>query len=90
MANNPSAEKRHRQNLKRRESNRIAKAALRTEIKSALRSAKTGEREQALAHAKKATSLLDKAAIHGVMKKNTVQRTISRLHRRINALGQEA
>lgn len=88
MANNPSAKKRHRQNLKRREQNRMAKATLRTEIKSALHSAKTEDKEKTLAHAKKAMSLLDKAAIHGVMKKNTVQRTISRLYKKINALAQ--
>ncbi|MCL4157821.1 UNVERIFIED_CONTAM: hypothetical protein GTU68_038468 [Idotea baltica] len=66
----------------------MARATLRTEIKSALHTAKE-DKVQALVHAKKATSLLDKAAIHGVMKKNTVQRTISRLYKKIEAISAE-
>ncbi len=85
MANHKSAEKRHRQNLKRRESNRGAKSTIRTSIKTAIELAKSGKRDEALLEAKKATSLLDKAIVHGVLHKNTVQRTISRLHRNIES-----
>ena len=86
MANHKSAEKRHRQNLKRREQNRGAKSTIRTSVKTALQLAKTGKRQEALTEAKKATSLIDKAVIHGVFHKNTAQRTISRLHRNISSL----
>ena len=86
MANHKSAEKRHRQNLKRRERNRGAKSTIRTSVKEALKLAKTGKREEALSEAKKATSLIDKAVVHGVLHKNTAQRTISRLHKNISTL----
>jgi len=86
MANHKSAEKRHRQNLKRRESNRGAKSTIRTTVKTALQLAKTGKQSEALSEAKKATSLIDKAVVHGVLHKNSAQRTISRLHRNIATL----
>ena len=83
MANHKSAEKRHRQNIKRRESNRTAKAAIRTTTKAALAAAEAGDTEKAKALAKAATSLLDKAAIHGTLHKNNAARHISNLNRRI-------
>ncbi|MCL4131405.1 UNVERIFIED_CONTAM: hypothetical protein GTU68_021156 [Idotea baltica] len=44
-----------------------------------------GKRDEALAEAKAATSLLDKAMIHGTLHKNTVRRIISRMHKNINS-----
>lgn len=85
MANHRSAEKRHRQNLKRNERNRQAKAAIRTTLKRASTAAASGDKDAAQVLAKKASSLLDKAAVHGILHKNTVQRTISRLYKSINA-----
>ena len=85
MANHKSALKRHRQNVKRREQNRNAKSAIRTSVKTAIQYAKTGKAEEAMLEAKKATSLLDKAVVHGVIHKNTAQRTISRLHKGVAA-----
>jgi len=85
MATHPSAAKRNRQNIKRYEHNRSAKSAIRSSIKKTALLVKQGKREDALAEAKKATSLLDKAIVHGVMHKSTAARTISRLHRSINA-----
>ena len=85
MANHKSAEKRHRQNLKRRERNRVAKGAIRTKIKSALAAAKEGDKESALKEAQAASSLLDKAAIHGVLHKNNAARRISRLYKQIGS-----
>ncbi len=86
MATHRSAEKRHRQSLKRRARNRFSKATYRTVIKSALELAKAGKTAEAKEKAKAATRLLDKAAIHGVLHKKTAQRNISRLHLQINAL----
>lgn len=85
MATYPSAEKRHRQNIKRRDRNRHARATVRTAIKSAIETAKSGDKEAAELKAKKASSLLDKAVVHGLLHKNTVRRTISRMYRQINS-----
>ncbi len=86
MATHASAEKRHRQSLKRRANNRLAKSTIRTTIKGALVAAKGGQPDEAKAKARLATRLLDKAAVHGVMHKKTAQRTISRLNIRVNVL----
>ena len=85
MANHASAEKRHRQSLKRRERNRTAKSSIRTSIKEAIRLAQAGEKDAALARAKVATKLLDKAVVQGVLHKNNAARRISRLHITINS-----
>jgi small subunit ribosomal protein S20 len=85
MANHPSAEKRHRQNLKKRTRNRNAKSTIRTAIKQASAMAAEGNFEGARAVAVKATSLLGRAASKGILNKKTAHRTISRLDNRINS-----
>ena len=86
MANHASAEKRHRQNIKRRDRNRSSRSEIRTWVKSSLKSAKEGDLAAAQEHAKKATRLLDKAVVHGLLHKNNAARRISRLQRRIVTL----
>ena len=86
MATHKSAEKRHRQNLKKNEHNRFAKATFRTAMKNALTSAQAGKKEEAKEQARAATKLLDKAAVHGVLHKKTAQRKISRLNSAVNKL----
>lgn len=85
MATHASAEKRHRQSLKRKERNRSAKAAIRTAIKRTFELLDKGDTEGAKAAAKSATSLLDKAFVHGVIHKNSAKRRISRIHTRLKA-----
>jgi small subunit ribosomal protein S20 len=84
MANHPSAIKRHRQSLKRRDRNRVAKSSIRTSIKKTSLLLESGDIEAAKKEANTATKLIDKAAIHGVFHKRTAARTISRLHQRVN------
>ncbi|HMO18157.1 MAG TPA: 30S ribosomal protein S20 [Oligoflexia bacterium] len=84
MANHASALKRHRQSLKRRDRNRTAKSAIRTAIKKISSHLEKGEKDSAVAHAKVATKLLDKAAIHGIIHKNAAARTISRISLKIS------
>ncbi len=83
MATHKSAEKRNRQNLKRRERNRNAKATIRTTLKGAKAAAESSDFAKAEELEKKAARLLDKACVHGVMHKNTVARTKSRLRAHI-------
>lgn len=86
MATHASAEKRHRQSLRRRERNRFARATLRSAIRKAQKFAEDGNKEGALDAAKKASSLLDKAAVHGLLHKNAARRSISRLNKRVSAI----
>ena len=67
MANHPSALKRHRQSLKRRQRNRDAKSTIRTAIKKITQLLESGDKEAAKTHARLATKLFDKAAVHGVL-----------------------
>jgi len=87
MANHASAAKRHRQSLKRRARNRFAKATIRSKIREtmAVLEGENPSKEEAAKLAREATSLLDKAAIHGVLHKNTARRTIARLNQKVSS-----
>jgi len=86
MANYPSAIKRNRQNIKRRAHNRVARAAYRTEIKKTRAAISEGKKDEAQSAFRSTTQLLDKAVIHGQLKKNTAARYKSRLQSQINSL----
>lgn len=73
MPNIKSAEKRLRQNVKRRLRNMAVKSAMKTAIKKAI-SAKGAD-----AALKEAISAIDRAAAKGVIHKNTAARKKSRL-----------
>ena len=79
MATHASAEKRHRQNLKRRARNRSVRATLASAVKKVRDLAAQGDKEGAQKQLKATTRLLDKAAIHGVIHKKNSSRRISRL-----------
>lgn len=89
MATHKSAEKRHRQNLKRRARNRLAKATFRTALKRTVTLAQAGQKDEAKDAAKEATSLLDKAVVHGIVHKRTAARKISRLQKRLNRIASQ-
>lgn len=82
-----SAKKRLRQNIKRRDHNRATKKALKKQLKATFEvggdKAKTVDdlKKEALAAVKK----LDKAAVRGVIHRNTAARKKSQIARLINA-----
>jgi small subunit ribosomal protein S20 len=80
----PSAEKRHRQNLKRQTRNRLVKTRTRTAAKNALEAIAGTDAEAASKALREAASLLQKAASKGVIKRNTASRKIARLSRRLH------
>jgi len=80
----PSAEKRHRQNLKRQTRNRLVKTRTRTAAKNALEAIAGSDAEAASKALRDAASLLQKAASKGVIKRNTASRKIARLSRRLH------
>lgn len=86
MPNHKSAEKRDRQNVKRREVNKSNRSKLRTQIKK-LRAALTGnDKKQSQELLQPTISLIDKAVNKGVLHKNTAARHKSRLTSRVDAL----
>ncbi|HKA45179.1 MAG TPA: 30S ribosomal protein S20 [Burkholderiales bacterium] len=86
MANIASARKRARQSEKRRQHN----AALRSELRSAVRNARkaiaAGDKKAALAVFRQAAGTIDSVADKNIIHKNTAARHKSRLAARIKAM----
>src|SRR3981189_1280091 len=78
----PSAEKRHRQSLKRQQRNRAIKTRVRTASKNALEAIEGNDKQTAANALKAAMKGLYKAASKGTLRKNTVARKVARLSRR--------
>lgn len=78
-----SAQKRHRQSLKRRLRNRSKKSTIKTYTKKAVDAVNTGA-EDALSLQQQAESLIDKAAKGSTLHKRAAARKKSRLARAIN------
>lgn len=85
MIRHKSAEKRARQEKKRRVRNIAIKSAAKTSVKSVLKA--VDEKSENAAEILKATAAtLKKAAAKGIIHKNTASRKISRLTKKVNAL----
>lgn len=81
-----SAKKHARADAKKRTRNRHRKTTLRTSLKAAELALQEGDVEKAQQLCKTTTSLLDRAASKGVIKKGTANRQKSRIMRKLNAL----
>lgn len=86
MANNPSTIKRIRQNVHRRDRNRVRRSTLRNAIKQLRVAVAEGNRELATTKLGQATSLLDRAAQAGVIHHNAADRSKSRLARLVRGM----
>jgi small subunit ribosomal protein S20 len=94
VANVPSAEKRNRQRIRRRQRNLSHLTRVRTYVKrvqAAIEMGETGEAGEAGDAAigdllKQAVKLIDKAAQKGVLKRETASRKISRLTRAVASM----
>jgi len=84
MPNNAAAEKRMRQEQKRRLHNRSIKSLVRTQITKARNAISAGD-ENSEEAVRKAVSELDRAAKKGVIHRNNAARRKSRLMKRLNA-----
>jgi small subunit ribosomal protein S20 len=80
----PSAEKRHRQNLKRQVRNHAIKTRVRTVTKHTLQAIAGSDRTAAETALKQAMKVLHKAATKGTLRKNTASRKIARLSKRLH------
>ncbi len=83
MANHKSAEKRSRQNARRRERNRTVRARTRSVLKGVRADLETGSDDPA-ARARDAERALRRAASKGVIPKRRASRLVSRIARRAN------
>ncbi len=87
MANHKSAIKRIRQTRKRRQRNRHVKGGMRTVVKSFRDALETGDRDVATERFRQAEHALRAAASKGVIPKARADRSVSRLAKKLNALG---
>lgn len=79
MANHKSAEKRHRQSIKKNERNKSAKTAIRTAVKKA-RAAIVAKDPKAVELARAAEKMLAKASSKGIVNKKAASRQTSRIN----------
>lgn len=86
MANHPSAQKRARQNLKRRERNRHVKTTVRSFVKKVRDAVVTGDTKGAKDALLVATKRIDQAVVKGVFHRRTGSRYISRLAQQVAAI----
>lgn len=87
MANTKSAKKAARQALRRTEINKSRRTRMRTVVRKAEEASVATDQKVALLALVAAESELMKAAQKGIVHKNTAARKISRLARRIKAIG---
>ncbi|MEM1007830.1 MAG: 30S ribosomal protein S20 [Myxococcota bacterium] len=91
MANSKSAEKRIRQNIKRRDRNRYWKATMRTSVKKVYKAVEKQEpTEQLQSVLKSAVKMIAHVSSKGVIHKKTASRKISRLTKFVNKQEQAA
>jgi len=87
MANHPSAEKRHRQSVKRAARNQAVRSHVRTEVKKLRATVASSDTATAKEQLPGVASVLDKAVGKGVLHKNNAARRISRLAKQVAKLG---
>jgi small subunit ribosomal protein S20 len=86
LATHRSAEKRDRQNTKRKSRNTAVKSQTKTEIKKVLAAVEEQDRDSSEKALKSAIKVIKKAASKGVYHKNNASRKVSRLTKKVNAL----
>ena len=87
MANTPQAKKRIRRNTRRAEINGARVSRIRTFIKAVESALLAGDKGAASEALKAAQPELQRGVARGVLHKNTASRKLSRLTRRLAALG---
>ena len=87
MANSKSALKRVRQNDKARERNKVVRSRIRTFTNRFEEALEGGDQAQAAEAYREAASVLDSAAMKGVIPKQRADRKKGRMAKRLDALG---
>jgi small subunit ribosomal protein S20 len=86
LATHKSAEKRARQNEKRRIGNVSLRSGVKTSMKTVLTAVEEKDRDGAVVSLQKAVPAIARAASRGAFPKKTASRRISRLTKKVNAL----
>ena len=86
MNKHPSAQKRHRQSLKRHDRNQAVRSRVRTFVKRVRESIETRDLSEATVRLQSAARAIDKAVTKGILHRNTAARKISRLTRAVRKL----
>lgn len=86
MPNHKSAEKRDRQNVKRRAINRNNRSKLRTQIKKLRSALAASDQKQSQELLNPTVSVIDKAVNKGILHKNTAARYKARLTSHVSEL----
>jgi small subunit ribosomal protein S20 len=86
----PSALKRNRQNQKRRARNRAIRSQVRTRVRKVQETIAEEDVPTAAADLRSAVTALAKAGSKGVLHRNTVSRSVSRLSKKVAALQKAA
>jgi small subunit ribosomal protein S20 len=87
MANTPQAKKRILRNAKRAEINGARVSRIRTFVKQVESALDAGNKDEARAAIARVQPELARGVARGVMHKNTASRKLSRLTKRVSALG---
>ena len=87
MANTPQAKKRIRRNSRRELINHSRISRIRTFIKAVESAVEAGQKDEAAEALRKAQPEMARGVSRGVLHKNTASRKISRLAKRVAALG---
>lgn len=87
MANTKSAKKAARQAVRRTEVNKSRRSLMRTHVRKVESALAAGDRSAAEAAMAAAEPILMRSAQHGIIHKNMASRKISRLVKRVKALG---
>ena len=86
MANTPQARKRIRRNTRRQAINKSRVSRIRTFVKGVGTALASGKKDEAAAALQAAQPEMMRGVTKGILHKNTVARTISRLSKRVKAL----
>ena len=86
MANIKSAQKRARQEVKRREHNKALRSRVRTHVKKVLAAIRAGDGAAAQARYREAVPVIDSMVHKGILHANKAARHKSRLNQRIRGL----
>ena len=87
MANTPQAKKRILRNAKRADINRARISRIRTFVKQVESALDAGNKDEAKAAIARVQPELARGVARGVLHKNTASRKLSRLTKRVSALG---
>ena len=87
MANTLQAKKRVRRNAKREEINKARRSRIRTYVKKVELAVEAGKADEAKVALKEAQPELMRGVTKGVLHKKTASRKVSRLAKRVKALG---